>query len=153
DARSGATVTPSRTYVRFGFDYSWTGLYGSDTMFTRNHRAVPEASARFQPIVQLEHVFGKTHPITEEASSERFEPFISTDVRRSIVFDYEKAQTSDPDKHTVSVNLLFGLRRADRLTRRGVSDFFVRVYHGVNPHGQFRNQSNFWLVMTGLSLD
>jgi hypothetical protein len=27
---------------------------------------------------------------------------------------------------------------------------FFRVYHGVNPHGQFRNQPNFTLIGVGI---
>jgi hypothetical protein len=143
----------TQTIVRAGFDYSYTSLYGSDTMFTRNRRVIPEASARFQPILQFEHVHGPVMPSTGTLAIDRFDPFISADIRRSIVYDLEKRRSSDPDKHTVSVNVLIGMRRADRITRKGVSDFFVRGYYGVNPHGQFRTDPKFWLVGLGLALD
>ena len=145
-----------RTFARAGLDVSYTSLYGADTEFTRNHRTIPGASSRVQPIVQVEHVFGRWIPEYGKGnlpSIAAFEPFISTDIRRSIVFNYEKARTSDPDNHTVSVNIIAGIRRADRVTRKGVSDFFLRIYHGVNPNGQFRNNSDFWLVGIGLALD
>jgi hypothetical protein len=31
-------------------------------------------------------------------------------------------------------------------------DFIARAYYGVNPHGQFRSQSDYWMLAIGVLL-
>lgn len=122
-------------------------FYGSRPVETRRGRVVPLSSSRFEPVVQLERKFAR------EWLRKRYQPFVGVDMRYSVVYDYEKASGDAPDDRTVSTNLVLGLRPAHKSpNERGFTDLFVRVYHGVNPHGQFRNDPSFTMAGIGLNL-
>jgi len=42
------------------------------------------------------------------------------------------------------------LRRSLAPGKRGEPDFFARIYYGVNPYGQLRNQRRYFLYGIGV---
>lgn len=78
-------------------------------------------------------------------------PGISLDLRRRVVFGYDRADAADPEKTRWSWNLVLA-------TRTHLFDFaekihlllYARVYSGVNPAGQFRNDPSYRIWGIGL---
>jgi hypothetical protein len=80
-----------------------------------------------------------------------FRPFFSVDGRWKPVYDYEKTDPARREDRKLSWNIMVGLSKRGPDTGGGVPfNVFFRVYHGVNPHGQFRNQPNFTLIGVGI---
>jgi len=78
-------------------------------------------------------------------ASERFHQVNSLEIRRRIKYGYT---ADDPEKVVWNVNGYFGwVYNSDSYRKVGG---FLRVYYGINPHGQFRNIDNFYFI--GLSL-
>lgn len=78
----------------------------------------------------------------------------SVDLRRKIVYDYRKASDDTPEDTQWSVNALLGtrVRAQGHLVTPDVS-LYLRGYYGVNPHGQFRSDPDFWMVGLGILID
>jgi hypothetical protein len=71
----------------------------------------------------------------------------SLEARYRSVYDYHRTSAGVAEDRQLSANLIVGAQKlGGQFTR--VSPF-VRVYQGVNPHGQFRNQRDFTLVGLG----
>lgn len=80
--------------------------------------------------------------------------FLSVDLRNRIVFDFHRANPSVSEDRQLSVNAMIGLMKLGRrFDERGIADFYLRVYRGVNPHGQFRSQADYSLIGIGLHVD
>lgn len=82
----------------------------------------------------------------------RFNPIVSCDIRDRTVYNYEKLSRAQPEDTEISSNIYLGLQH------KTISDtirptYYVRYYHGVNPMGQFRNQSNYTLFGFGVHFD
>lgn len=78
-------------------------------------------------------------------ASETFHQVNSIEIRNRIKYGYE---ADDPERRTWNVNAYFGwVYNVDSYRRVGG---FLRLYYGINPHGQFRNIDNFYFI--GLSL-
>lgn len=75
----------------------------------------------------------------------------SAELRWRSVYDYHRVSSADAEERQLSVNLLFGVRHTGR-SEQGTFSPFVRLYHGVNPHGQFRNQRDFTFFGGGIRL-
>lgn len=81
-------------------------------------------------------------------------PFFSADIRYRILYNYEKSSDEEKDDFRVGINLIWGLRaRPVSHTYKGRIEPYFRIYYGVNPNGQFRNQADYWLVGAGLTVD
>ena len=50
-----------------------------------------------------------------------------------------------------STNLLAGIRSWAGFQRFAIKEIYARYYRGVNPHGQLRNQKDFWLAGFGVN--
>jgi hypothetical protein len=81
----------------------------------------------------------------------RWAPFASVDLRRRIVLDFNKPSADVKEDTQWSVNLLGGIRSQSGNFRFSIKEIYARVYRGVNPHGQLRNQKDFWLVGAGIN--
>ena len=80
-------------------------------------------------------------------------PFVSLDVRHRTIYDYAKASADADEEKQWTFNLLVGLRRADRtFLQKGIPNFYFRIYHGVNPHGQFRSGRDYVMIGAGLQV-
>ena len=78
-------------------------------------------------------------------ASDVFHQVNSLEIRRRIKYGYE---ADDPEKVVWNFNGYFGwVYNSDSYRKVGG---FLRLYYGINPHGQFRNIDNFYFV--GLSL-
>ena len=73
----------------------------------------------------------------------RWAPFVSMDLRRRIVLDFNKASADIKEDTQWSVNLLGGIRSQPGNFRFAIKEIYARFYHGVNPHGQLRNQKDY----------
>ena len=77
-------------------------------------------------------------------------PFVSVDARHKTVLDYFRPAGTEEDKQ-LSWNLIIGLRNPEQtFNRGGMPSYYFRLYHGVNPHGQLRNQRGYTQVGFGL---
>jgi hypothetical protein len=76
----------------------------------------------------------------------------STEVRWRTIYDYHKVRPDAAEQRQVSGNVIVGLRKAGDAKGLGRASPFVRYYHGVNPHGQFRNQKNYTEIGIGVRL-
>lgn len=72
--------------------------------------------------------------------SEKCNSIISLQVQNRIRFNYENPAQ---EKRVWSINAYFGwVHKISDLPFNNIG-FFIRYYHGINPHGQFRNIDNF----------
>lgn len=119
------------------------GFYSFDPAET-NGRAVPGSARSFEPSFGFQY-----HRYGDGILSRG--PFVSMDLRRKIVYDYFRADESVPEDTAWSVNAIVGLRSpAQGPLTKGVVDFYLRFYHGVNPNGQFRSQADYTLYGIGI---
>lgn len=81
----------------------------------------------------------------------RWAGYASAEIRWRTIYDYHKADASASEDRKLSTNLIVGVRRTGT-TELGRASLFARFYHGVNPHGQFRNQADFTFLGIGLRL-
>jgi hypothetical protein len=81
----------------------------------------------------------------------RWAPFVSADVRRRIVLDFNKVSADAKEDTQWSVNVLGGIRSQSGNFRFAIKEIYARFYHGVNPHGQLRNQKDYWLAGFGVN--
>lgn len=93
---------------------------------------------RFQP-----RLFGATREI-----------YVSTDARWKTIYDYDRLASSGPEDRQLSVNMLIGATANERPASPGLGRVspYLRLYYGVNPHGQFRNQRSFRLIGFGVRM-
>lgn len=141
----------SRSSVRGGLVYRVSILSGEQTFYTADplsvQRDVRLSRRRAEPYVQFE---------TEGPSRflRRRDSFLSVDLRRKIVYDYHKASDAAKEDTRWSVNALLGTRtRAKGAPLPGNVGVYLRGYYGVNPHGQFRSDPDFWMVGLGILID
>jgi hypothetical protein len=152
------------------------GYYSDHTLMfpVETQREVAKSERNFEPYVQYEfHAphrtrlasdpFGATAaPGTQTASAlqagagaferpARWAPFVSADLRRRIVLDFNKPSADTKEDTQWSVNLLAGIRSQGGNFRFAIKEIYARFYHGVNPHGQLRNEKDFWLAGIGVN--
>ena len=126
------------------------GYYSDHTLEFPEERAVVKSERNFEPYVQYE--FHAPHTTkTGALSPRRWAPFVSADVRRRIVLDFNKVSADVKEDTQWSTNLLAGFRSWAGFQRFAIKEIYARYYHGVNPHGQLRNQKDFWLAGFGVN--
>jgi hypothetical protein len=74
--------------------------------------------------------------------------YASAEARWRSVYDYHRPTRDTPEDRQASINLIVGTK----ISGSNKASPFVRVYRGVNPHGQFRNQRNYTEVGIGVRL-
>ena len=79
-----------------------------------------------------------------------WKPYVSADLRYRTVYNYAKSDPKAADDRQWSTNLIAGYRRLRVESKRGEPDFFARLYYGVNPYGQLRNQRGYFLIGAGI---
>ena len=84
----------------------------------------------------------RTHGL---GASETFHQVNSIELRNRIKYGYT---AEDPEKRTWNINAYFGWEYQSDSDRKVGG--YLRVYYGINPHGQFRNVDGFYFI--GLSL-
>jgi Protein of unknown function (DUF1207) len=118
------------------------GFYGTKLLGSETDSLTP-STKHFEP------TFGFQWQ-KESKIPKSWEPLASVDLRLKTVYNYHRPpNTSDKQQWTVSA--LFGFRHGkQRTSDRGAPIIVGRVYYGVNPHGQFRNQDNYFQWGVGL---
>jgi Protein of unknown function (DUF1207) len=138
-ARGGVTTT-----LPFGKSYYQTGP-GSVT--SSSIGPVTESKNWFDPYAGLE--FKREGLLFNET----FDFYASGELRWRSVYDYHKSDPDQSEERQASVNLIAGIKKTG--AGRGIggrASPFVRLYRGVNPHGQFRNQKDFTEIGIGVRL-
>jgi len=78
----------------------------------------------------------------------------SLDLRHKAIYDYHKANDDLHEERQWSANLVLGLARNPETTAGlGRVAPYLRFYYGVNPHGQFRSQKDYFLGSSQFSVD
>ena len=136
--RGGAITT-----LPFGDSY-----YAGDTLETAG-RVVTESSNWIEPYAGAQYRHERLAWLGDWGM------YASLDARLKSVYAYHKTDPDAGERMRPALNLLVGLvpKTGGRLGSLGTTSPYARAYYGVNPHGQFRNQSDFWLVGLGLRLD
>jgi hypothetical protein len=155
-----------------------SGYYSDHTLMypIESQRDVAKSERNFEPYIQYEfHAphrtklatdpFGAPSPSPDPATPApvlqsgagaferpaRWAPFASIDLRRRIVLDFNKPSADVKEDTQWSTNVLAGIRSQKGNFRFAIKEIYGRVYYGVNPHGQLRNQKDFWLVGAGVN--
>jgi len=76
----------------------------------------------------------------------------STEARDRTVYDYHKANANVAEARQWSINVIAGLKKSGSGSALGRPSLFIRLYRGVNPHGQFRNQRDYKEAGIGVRL-
>lgn len=79
-------------------------------------------------------------------------PYASLELRHRSVYDYHRSSEDVSERRQPSANLIVGLKQSTGRRGLAIASPFVRIYHGVNPHGQFRNQRDFTVYGLGLRM-
>lgn len=155
-------INVSYEYVEFGLN--WDHLFGRDRQHTLSLRAsgvraasfggdvgwystelldgtfIQPSKVNFEPAVGIEYM---------PRGMRGWRPFVSYEGRLRTVYDYAKTSAEQKENRQFSSNMVVGLRNL-AWARHGAPDLIARGYYGVNPHGQFRNQSHYWMFGLGL---
>ncbi|MGH7460612.1 MAG: DUF1207 domain-containing protein [Longimicrobiales bacterium] len=109
---------------------------------------VIESHNSIDPYFGFEYVIDNV--LAKASGSGAWSVYLSTEIRYRSVYDYHRASADVAEDRQPSINVVLGIQkpggRFDRVSP------FLRIYQGVNPHGQFRNQKGFTLVGAGLRL-
>ena len=115
-------------------------------------RAAPHQACRSLPPGGTAQPGGLASSAGEFEQPARWAPFVSADLRRRIVLDFNKASADVKEETQWSVNMLGRHSLAGwQFARFAIKEIYARYYHGVNPHGQLRNQKDFWLAGFGVN--
>ncbi len=128
--------------TRIGMQGVWfpeDGFYQYKLSETQEQELLP-SERLFKYWIQFN--WRRTHGL---GASETFHQINSIELRNRIKYGYT---ADDPERRTWNVNAYFGwVYNSDSYRKVGG---FLRVYYGINPHGQFRNIDEYYFI--GLSL-
>jgi hypothetical protein len=128
------------------------GLWGDDGFYSYDlsetgERELTPSKSTLEPYLSLER-------LPRRGWLGSWSWFLSLDLRHRIVYRYFRESADEREDRQLSLNLMLGLMHAERtFGQRGITDFFLRFYHGVNPHGQFRSEKDYFLIGVGLHVD
>ena len=120
----------------FGGDSGW---YSTELI---DGTVIQPSRLNFEPAFGAEYMSVGTHG---------WRPFFSYEGRLRTVYDYRKTSASQREDRQFSSTAVVGLRDCAP-ARRGMPALILKGYYGVNPHGQFRNQPNYWMYGIGMLL-
>jgi Protein of unknown function (DUF1207) len=90
--------------------------------------------------------------VEQEEAIGRWSVYLSNELRWRSIYEYHRADPEVSEDRKLSYNGILGLRVSGGDPELGRVSPFLRFYHGVNPHGQFRNQDDFTFYAFGLRL-
>ena len=74
--------------------------------------------------------------------------YVSADTRWKLIYNYHQTPSSSEERQW-SWNLQVGRAVPPGTTGTPLKQYFVQVYHGVNPYGQLRAQKSWWSAGIG----
>ena len=128
----------------------YIGVIGEDGFYSdhplesvENQRIIPVSTRNYEPWIGLE--YRSSTPMCWD-----YRLFASADLRQRTVYDYHRRPDEDNEAQ-LSLNFILGFRppRVESGSRV-LREFFFRFYHGVNPHGQFRMQTDYMYLGAGV---
>jgi hypothetical protein len=119
--------------------------YYSDHTLEVDSRVIARSKRNLEPYVQAEYW-------TPHRETRRWALFASADARHKTIYDYHKGSDEDSEDKQWSFNALVGFRTESESTL-SVKDVYARFYHGVNPHGQLRNQRDYTTFGVGVNFN
>ncbi len=128
-------------YIQYQFHAPFRSRISADP-FAKPGAPAPSGGTAAGPAPQPDSAFERPA---------RWAFFGSADLRRRIVFDYHKLSEDIKEDTQWSFNLLAGIRSQPGNFRFSIKEIYARVYRGVNPNGQLRNQKDFWIVGLGVN--
>jgi hypothetical protein len=135
-----------KTRIRGGVIWLWhpdRGWYSEDVLLQPFGEMIARSRRNYEPYFGLEYSHAlKKFPLKNVSL------IASADIRSRVIYQYVPVLTHD-EPTQVSVNLISGLQQ--KRTRIWPT-LYLRYYHGVNPNGQFRSQSNYTLFGFGVRL-
>ena len=132
------------------------GLFDDEKGFYSETLLFPEGGTLLPSVRNYETTVGVEWTLNNLTDNDRallggYWPFVSVDARHRTVYDYAKPTADIREDSQWSFNLFVGLRPGERdYIQKGLPNFYFRFYHGVNPHGQFRNQPSYSMFGFGL---
>lgn len=143
-----------RLKLRGGAMWLWhpeRGWYSEDILVYPFGTAIAPSRRNYEPYAGAEFLW--TFADKNGEASDRA-VITSIDIRDRTIFKYQTVLVRD-ERSEISVNAIAGLRH-----QRGGGGplgkisptYYIRYYHGVNPNGQFRSQSNFTEFGIGMQL-
>ena len=117
------------------------GWYTSELLQPPGTHATPSVR-NFEPYADFEAF------LAPDPDKGTLGPFVSLDFRNRTVYGYNRP-VGTQEQVEGSLNIMAGVRQI----RAGAAirpSYYLRYYHGVNPAGQFRSQSNYQLYGFGV---
>jgi len=153
-------VNVSYEYWEYGISLEGGGLFNEEDNWTIRHGGLrPWSSDGYYS----NHLLGSDVP-TLTPSMKNYEPsfgveyrmrewrgrqtYVSFDVRDKLIYNYHQTPDS-PEERQWSWNIQVGRAVPMGTTGTPLKQYFVQVYHGVNPYGQLRSQQDYWSVGLG----
>lgn len=135
-----------RHAIRGGLNGVWPYAQGyySDHTLDAESRVIARSSRNLEPYIQYE--YWAPH------GSSGWAPFVSADSRYRTIYDYHKTSSDQDEQKQWSTNLALGFRTSAE-SPLSVSEIYARFYHGVNPHGQLRNQRDYTTFGIGINFN
>jgi hypothetical protein len=148
-------INVSYEYWEYGVSFEGSGAFNEGDNWTlRNGGRQPWGEDGYYS----NHLLGSDVP-SLTPSRKNFEPFfggeyrfpewrgrqtyVSAEARHSLIYNYH--QTSDnPERRQWSWNLHLGRALPAGTSGTPLKQYFVQIYHGVNPYGQLRSQKSYW---------
>ena len=108
--------------------------YYSDHLLGSEEKTLTPSVANFEPSVGVEYRFSEWRGR---------QAYVSVDTRRQTVYTYHQTP-SNPETRQWSWNWQIGRAVPDGTKGTPLKQYFVQLYHGVNPYGQLRSQRDYW---------
>ena len=124
------------------------GYYSNHPLEGEGDIEIPASRLNFEPS------FGFEYRWPTEGTGRQV--FVSADLRLKAIYNYQKASADVAEDQQWSLSLMIG-----KMVQRGsggpatvpLRAIYFHLYHGVNPHGQFRSQRNYSFFGVGWTFD
>lgn len=121
--------------VRQGGRKPWgSDGYYSDHLLGSDDKTLTPSVANFEPSLGVEYRFSEWRGR---------QTYVSADTRYQTVYTYHQTPTN-PEQRQWSWNWQVGRAVPEGTKGTPLKQYFVQVYHGVNPYGQLRSQRDYW---------
>lgn len=120
------------------------GYYSGYLLPAQGGRVVPTSRENFEPSLGFEY---------RRPSMRTRKVFMSLDARWRTIYDYSKPNDDVREERQWSYSLMIGLTTLRNTSGVPLKALYFHLYHGVNPHGQFRSQRDYTFFGIGFTFD